>query len=64
MIADTVDISSIEYNIALKIVKCIKSNLCRHDEDYDKPIISPKFLNDYLDQMMFDDFETVCLEYQ
>lgn len=28
--------------------------LCVEDEDYDKPIISPKFLKDYLEQMLMD----------
>ena len=43
--------------ISLKIIYCIKSNLCKQDEDYDKPIISPKFLSDTLDQMAIDGFE-------
>lgn len=41
----------------LKIVNCIKSQLCKQDEDYDRPIISPKFLSDILDQMLIDGFE-------
>lgn len=43
--------------ISLKIIYCIKSHLCKQDEDYDKPIISPKFLSDTLDQMAIDGFE-------
>ena len=43
--------------ISLKIIYCIKSHLCKQDEDYDKPIISPKFLSDTLDQMVIDGFE-------
>lgn len=44
-------------SISLKIIYCIKSHLCKQDEDYDKPIISPKFLSDTLDQMVIDGFE-------
>ena len=40
-----------------KIVNCIKKHLCIKDEDYTKPIISPKFLEDYLEQMMIDGWE-------
>lgn len=43
--------------VSLKIINCIKSHLCKQDEDYDEPIISPKFLSDALDQMAFDGFE-------
>lgn len=28
--------------------------LCVKDEDYDQPILSPKFLKDYLEQMLMD----------
>jgi len=41
----------------LKIINCIKFHLCKQDEDYDEPIISPKFLSDMLDQMIVDGFE-------
>ena len=40
------------------IINVIKVLLCTHDEDYDKPIISPKFLADYLDQIKFDGVES------
>ncbi len=43
--------------VSLKIINCIKFHLCKMDEDYDKPIISPKFLADTLDQMAIDGFE-------
>jgi hypothetical protein len=43
--------------LMLKILNCIKVHLCKQDEDYDKPIISPKFLSDALDQMAIDGFE-------
>lgn len=46
-------------SISLKIINCIKSHLCKQDEDYDKPIISPKFLSDTLDQMVIDGFEEI-----
>ena len=46
-----------EKQLTTKIVNCIKFHLCKQDEDYDKPIISPKFLADALDQMMIDGFE-------
>jgi hypothetical protein len=46
-----------EKQLTTKIVNCIKFHLCKQDEDYDKPIISPKFLADTLDQMMIDGFE-------
>lgn len=46
-------------SILLKIIYCIKSHLCKQDEDYDKPIISPKFLSDTLDQMAIDGFEEI-----
>lgn len=46
-----------ETQLTLKIIKCIKFHLCKIDEDYDKPIISPKFLSDALDQMAIDGFE-------
>lgn len=47
----------LEAQLILKIIKCIKFHLCKMNEDYDKPIISPKFLSDILDQMMADGFE-------
>lgn len=46
-----------EEQLTIKIINCIKFHLCKQDEDYDKPIISPKFLVDTLDQMMIDGFE-------
>jgi len=46
-----------EVRLMLKILNCIKVHLCKQDEDYDKPIISPKFLSDALDQMAIDGFE-------
>lgn len=33
-----------------------KSLIIRDDEDYDKPTISMKFLNDYIEQMIIDGF--------
>lgn len=51
---DKVDLNNV---ILLKIINCIKFHLCKQDEDYDKPIISPKFLSDILDQMAVDGFE-------
>ena len=45
--------------VSLKIISCIKIHLCRQDEDYDKEIISPKFLSDILDQMAADGFEEI-----
>ena len=45
------------YNYTIKIINAIKNHLCKEDEDYDKPIISPKFLNSYLDLMFLDGFE-------
>lgn len=51
---DKVDLDDI---ILIKIINCIKFHLCKQDEDYDKPIISPKFLSDILDQMAIDGFE-------
>lgn len=50
-------IEELESQLSLKIINCIKSHLCKQDEDYDKPIISPKFLSDVLDQMVVDGFE-------
>lgn len=47
----------LETQLSLKIINCIKFHLCKQDEDYDKPIISPKFLSDALDQMAIDGFE-------
>lgn len=51
---DKVDLDDVTL---LKIINCIKFHLCKQDEDYDKPIISPKFLSDILDQMAIDGFE-------
>lgn len=51
------EIQRLESQLSLKIINCIKSHLCKQDEDYDKAIISPKFLSDALDQMMVDGFE-------
>lgn len=45
------------YDCAIKIINTIKYHLCKKDEDYDKPTISPKFLSNYLDLMFLDDFE-------
>ena len=45
------------YNYAIKVVNVIKHHLCKEDEDYDKAILSPKFLSDYLDLMFADGFE-------
>jgi hypothetical protein len=49
--------TKLEAQMSLKIINCIKSHLCKQDEDYDKPIISPKFLSDALDQMAMDGFK-------
>ena len=49
--------AKLEAQMSLKIINCIKSHLCKQDEDYDKPIISPKFLADILDQMTMDGFK-------
>jgi len=38
-------------------IECIISHLCVKDADYDNPIISPKFLKDYLDMMVLDGLE-------
>ena len=51
--------SKLEAHLTTKIINCIKSHLCKQDEDYDKPVISPKFLADILDQMTMDGFK-VC----
>lgn len=51
------EMQRLESQLSLKIINCIKSHLCKQDEDYDKPIISPKFLSDALDQMVIDGFE-------
>ena len=45
------------YDCAIKIINTIKYHLCKKDEDYDKPTISPKFLSSYLDLMFVDGFE-------
>jgi hypothetical protein len=55
-------IVSLEARLTTKIVSCIKYQLCKQDEDYDKPIISPKFLSDILDQMTIDGFEVPIKE--
>lgn len=47
----------LEAQLTTKIINCIKFHLCKQDEDYDEPIISPKFLSDTLDQMAIDGFE-------
>jgi hypothetical protein len=47
----------LEAQLTIKIINCIKFHLCKQDEDYDKPIISPKFLSDALDQMAMDGFK-------
>ena len=52
-----VDLETQLKTVSFKIINCIKSHLCKMDEDYDKPIISPKFLADTLDQMAIDGFE-------
>lgn len=51
--------NELEAQFTLKITSCIKTHLCKQDEDYDKPIISPKFLSDALDQMTADGFEEI-----
>ena len=51
------EVVELEAQLTIKIIYCIKSHLCKQDEDYDKPIISPKFLSDTLDQMVIDGFE-------
>lgn len=51
------EVAEFEAQLTIKIINCIKSHLCKQDEDYDKPIISPKFLSDTLDQMVIDGFE-------
>ena len=53
------EIAELEAQLTIKIIYCIKSHLCKQDEDYDKPIISPKFLSDTLDQMTIDGFEEI-----
>lgn len=50
------------YDCAIKIINAIKHHLCKEDEDYDKPIISPKFLSSYLDLMFVDGFENTIKE--
>ena len=45
-------------NYALKIINAIRKHLCKQDEDYEREIISPKFLSDYLDLLFSDDFES------
>lgn len=37
-------------------INFFKSIIIRNDEDYDKPTISMKFLNDYIEQMIIDGF--------
>ncbi len=53
------EVVELEAQLTIKIIYCIKSHLCKQDEDYDKPIISPKFLSDTLDQMAIDGFEEI-----
>lgn len=36
----------------------LKKCLCKKDADYDKPIISPKFLEDYIDDMIVNQTPT------
>lgn len=50
------------YNYTIKIINAIKYHLCKEDEDYDKAILSPKFLSDCLDLMFLDGFEKEELE--
>lgn len=50
------------YDCAIKIINAIKHHLCKEDEDYDRPIISPKFLSSYLDLMFVDGFENTIKE--
>lgn len=52
-----IDKVGLDNTTLLKIINCIKFHLCKQDEDYDEPIISPKFLSDILDQMVIDGFE-------
>lgn len=50
------------YNYTIKIINAIKNHLCKEDEDYDKAILSPKFLSSYLDLMFVDGFENTIKE--
>jgi len=50
-------VGKLEMQLTLKIINCIRFHLCKADEDYDRPVISPKFLSDTLDQMAIDGFE-------
>ena len=50
------------YDCAIKIINAIKYHLCKEDEDYDKAILSPKFLSSYLDLMFVDGFENTIKE--
>ncbi len=50
-------VGKLEMQLMLKIINCIRFHLCKVDEDYDRPVISPKFLSDTLDQMAIDGFE-------
>ena len=36
----------------------LKKCLCKKDADYDKPVISPKFLEDYIDDMIVNQTPT------
>lgn len=50
-------LEGIEYGLAegrKEVIIKIKELLCKKDEDYDKPVLSPKFLSDYLDQIRMD----------
>lgn len=49
-------IAKLEAQLTTKIIDCIRFHLCKQDDDYDSPIISPKFLSDTLDQMAMDGF--------
>lgn len=50
----------IMYNQGRKdAVNFFKFLIIRDDEDYDKPTISMKFLNDYIEQMIIDGFGAV-----
>lgn len=56
---DCKKVKELESQLTIKIINCIKFHLCKQDEDYDKSIISPKFLSDTLDQMTIDGFEEI-----
>ena len=52
-------LAELEAQLTTKIIDCIRFYLCKQDEDYDKPIISPKLLSDTLDQMAMDGFKII-----